>query len=451
MIPEGFQRKMKALLAEEGEAFLASHQELPCCGLRVNTEKIDPQALAAELPFALTPVPWCSEGFAFAPEQRPGKHPCFYAGLYYLQEPSAMAPVALLPIRPEDRVLDLCAAPGGKTTFLAAKLQGKGFLLSNDISPSRAKAVVKNVERMGFTNTIVTSEEPAKLRQKLGAYFDKILLDAPCSGEGMFRRDPDAAKAWTKERIETCLRTQETLLEEADGLLKQGGLLLYSTCTFSPEENEGQIAAFLRRHPEYRLLPIQAEGISPGRPDWVKDGGEELSLCGRIWPHRAPGEGHFLALLEKTGPAADCTAKPFQPKLPKALAAYRDFEQETLTTVRDGLFYEIDGALYCLPLLAPDLSGIRVLRSGLLLGEDKRGRFIPSQALALALGLKEARCYADFLAEDERAIRYLKGETVSWDGPTGYCLVGWHGFPLGWAKSQNGRLKNQYARGWRME
>lgn len=361
-----------------------------------------------------------------------------------------MAPAALLPLEEGDKVLDLCAAPGGKTTQLAARMKGSGILFSNDISAGRTKAVVKNVEQLGFRNVIITSDTPKKLAEKLGGFFDKILVDAPCSGEGMFRKEPDVAKSWNEEMRTFCENSQREILTEAAKLLKDGGMLLYSTCTFSPAEDEGMVQWFLDTHPEFSLCPLGCDALSPGRPDWVENGRAELVLCGRLWPHKQKGEGHFLALFQKQGPAEE-KAQPPVLRLPKILAQYRQWEEENLTIQLDGLWMEVDGNLYCMPEETPSLAGLRVMRSGLLVGSVEKGRLEPSQALAMALSMGEAKEAISLPAEDERVVRYLKGETIQLEGENGWCLFGVDGFPLGWGKMQNGRLKNKYARGWRME
>ena len=449
-LPVVFLEEMKERLGEEWTAYEAALNEKPWYGLRVNTAKVEVEAFLALRKLPLFPVDWCKEGFSFDAALRPAKHPHYHAGLYYLQEPSAMSPAALLPLETGDKVLDLCAAPGGKTTQLAARMKGNGILFSNDISAGRTKAVVKNVEQLGFRNVIITSETPKKLAEKLGGFFDKILVDAPCSGEGMFRKEPDVAKSWNEEMRIFCENSQREILTEAAKLLKDGGMLLYSTCTFSPAEDEGMIQWFLDTHPEFSLRPLGCDALSPGRPDWVEDGRAELSLCGRLWPHKHHGEGHFLALLEKRGKTEE-TALPPSLRLPKTLADYRQWEAENLTVQLDGLWMEVDGNLYCMPEETPSLAGLRVMRSGLLVGSVEKGRFAPSQALAMALRMEEAKEAISLPAEDERVVRYLKGETIQLEGENGWCLFGVDGFPLGWGKMQNGRLKNKYAKGWRME
>ncbi|MDO5422267.1 MAG: RsmB/NOP family class I SAM-dependent RNA methyltransferase [Eubacteriales bacterium] len=313
-LPEVFLDNMKTLLGEEYEAFLESYQEPRRFGLRVNTAKISAEDFQKTAPFTLTQIPWVENGFYYEEEDQPSRHAFYYAGLYYLQEPSAMTPASVLPVEPGEKVLDLCAAPGGKATELGAKLKGQGLLVANDISASRAKALQKNIEVFGIPNSFLVNETPGKLAEQFEGFFDKILVDAPCSGEGMFRKDADVAKAWTPEKPLNCAKIQKEIVVQAARMLRPGGMLLYSTCTFSPVENEQVIRYLLEMCPEFHLCPITPTGglekgrkdfFAPGRPEWAmgEDGSiiQELELCARIWPHKLPGEGHFLALLKKEG------------------------------------------------------------------------------------------------------------------------------------------------------
>ena len=299
-LPEEFASRMKEMLGEEYDAFLESYQLPRSYGLRVNTGKITGEALREQAPFALRQIPWVKEGYFYGEGDIPARHPYYAAGLYYLQEPSAMTPASRLPVEPGERVLDLCAAPGGKATALGAALGGQGLLVANDISNSRARALLRNLELFGISNAFVTSETPAKLAEVFPGFFDKILVDAPCSGEGMFRKDPAVMKTWEAGRPEYFAGLQREIVRQAVRMLRPGGKMLYSTCTFSREENEGTISWLLKEFPEMELLPMEGyEGFDGGRPQWG-DGNSALTRCVRIWPHKMDGEGHFLALLEKT-------------------------------------------------------------------------------------------------------------------------------------------------------
>ena len=292
-LPEAFLKEMEQLLGDEYEAYIKSYEEAWKPGLRVNTLKIMPEEFKNLSHLELTPVDWTEKGFYYEDTERPARHPFYYAGLYYLQEPSAMAPAAVLPVEPGDKVLDVCAAPGGKSTELAAKLQGKGMLVSNDISYSRARALLKNLELAGAENISVLSEEPGKLAAVWPEFFDKILVDAPCSGEGMFRREEDMVKDWVSRGPSYYSSIQREILEQAVAMLKPGGMMLYSTCTFSKKEDEENVSFILENHPDMELVPIDKERFK-GLSD-----GFGYKETGRLFPHRIQGEGHFLALFHK--------------------------------------------------------------------------------------------------------------------------------------------------------
>lgn len=293
MLPKDFLAGMKELLGKEYDQYIKSYEEEWKPGLRVNTLKLSPEEFLEFSPWKLSPVPWTKNGFYYDSQDRPSRHPAYFAGLYYLQEPSAMTPAAMLPVEPGDKVLDVCAAPGGKSTELAAKLKGEGLLVSNDISYSRARALLKNLELTGAANIAVVSEDPEKLAEVWPEFFDKILVDAPCSGEGMFRRDDDMVKDWTSRGPEYYSPIQRRILEQAVAMLKPGGMLLYSTCTFSRLEDEDNVNFLLESHPEMELVPFNLASV-PGSADGIG-----LNGCMRLFPHRMKGEGHFLALLRK--------------------------------------------------------------------------------------------------------------------------------------------------------
>ena len=394
-------------------------------------------------------------------------------------KPSAMTPAAMLPVVPGDRVLDLCAAPGGKSTELASKLKGRGMLVSNDISYSRARALLKNLELAGAANICVTSEAPEKLACVWPEYFDKILVDAPCSGEGMFRRDEDMVKDWKEKGPEYYVPVQRQILSQAAAMLKPGGYMMYSTCTFSVEEDEGNVSYILEEFPQMELCCLGLDKV-PGAC-----GGFGLSGCMRLFPHRLRGEGHFLALMRKKG-GDDGEARtehggvrgtadkgifrstdkgilpPIDPGTVRKRARAVEKEKELdvflgqsgvewdygrIVIHQDNVYYLPEGLAWNLPL--------RFLRTGLLLGELKKGRFEPSQALAMSMKAGQFPNTVSFPAGDSRVLRYLKGETISLEvdeGPVrGWCLAAMEGFPLGWAKGTGMSLKNKYYPGWRWQ
>lgn len=453
-LPEKFEMRMRTLLGAEYEAFARGYETNHAAGLRVNTMKLSADAFEKIAPVAVRRIPWISNGFFYdADAAQPAKHPYYFAGLYYIQEPSAMTPAAVLPVVPGERVLDLCAAPGGKSTELAAKLCGKGVLVSNDISNSRAKALLKNLELFGTKNAVVVSEPPAKLSERFAGFFDKILVDAPCSGEGMFRKSPAIMKNWEQYGVEYYKKLQREILPFAVKMLRPGGMLVYSTCTFSPEEDEDTLAFLLQEYPELSMVQpeLAYEGFAPGRPEWV-NGPEELKKAIRIWPHCMEGEGHFVALLQKAETAKEASL-PVERMCPAKLSeeAGRFLNRLSFSLSPEQIVAR-EERLYYMPEGLPDLSGLRLLRSGLLLGEMKKNRFEPSQALACALKAEEYdNCYC-LSADDEDVIRYLKCETVEAKTPVddGFVLVCVDGYPLGWGKAAKGVIKNKYLPGWRM-
>lgn len=457
-LPKVFEERMKNMLGDEFAAYLASYENVRQYGLRINPLKISGEELKETGYFHLQQIPWVRDGFFYQEEDQPARHPFYAAGLYYLQEPSAMTPASRLTVEPGERVLDLCAAPGGKATALGAALQGKGVLVANDISNARAKALLKNLEVFGIANAFVTNEIPGKLAENFEGFFDKVLVDAPCSGEGMFRKDPAVMKTWDPERPEYFAKLQRDILKNAVCMLRPGGLLLYSTCTFAPVENEGSISWLLENYPEMELLDIEPyEGFSQGNPAWG-NGDLRLEKCVRIWPHKMKGEGHFLALLHKSEDAEAVKVKLGRcTKLDKKSRLILEEFFEDCNWKPDWERTEIRGGkVYQVPELPEKLSGIHFLRNGLYIGEMKKERFEPSQQLAMTLSGRDYQGMLSLQAEDERIGRYLKGETILVETgeatrENGWLLVCVEGHPLGWGKLVRGVLKNKYAAGWRRQ
>ena len=454
-LPVAFIKNMREILGEEGLAeYLDSFEKPKFTGLRVNTSKISVEEFLRISPFKLCRVPWTENGFYYTEEDSPTHHPYYYAGLYYIQEPSAMAPAAVLPVERGERVLDLYAAPGGKATELGAKLNHTGLLVANDASASRTKALLKNLEVFGIPNLLVTSEMGDRLDRYFHEYFDKILIDAPCSGEGMFRKQAHMIPAWEKQGPEVFANMQREILRQAAELLKPGGTMLYSTCTFSKLENEGSIDGFLAEHPEFTLEEIpRQEGFCSGMPELV---GSRFPLerCVRLFPHKIDGEGHFLALLKKAGEKIPGAPEPAgRPgRIPAELEA---FLQDVSMPMELSRIVVKDTKVFLMPEGVGRCPGLRFLRSGLYLGELLKKRFEPSQAFAMALKKEEYASVIDLSAADDRVIRYLKGETLEIeDGessrPEGWQLVCVDGYPLGWGKLIRGTLRNKYFSGWRM-
>jgi len=428
MLPQAFLERMEHQLGEEYPAFLASLERPRAVALRFNPLK----GKAPELSFVGQPVPWEPRGYYYDPEARPGLHPYHEAGVYYLQEASAMSAVALLDPQPGERVCDLCAAPGGKTTQIAGRLAGEGFLLCNEINPKRAKILSRNIERLGVGNALVTNEHPQKLAEKYAGLFDRVLIDAPCSGEGMFRKEEAAVTDWSPETVQMCARRQAEILCSGAALVRPGGRLVYSTCTFAPEENEQTICAFLEGHPEFTLEAVDAP--------WFTPAGKGMF---RLWPHKLLGEGHFAAVLRKAG-----EEEPYDPaskgeKLPRE---WTEFAKEMGIRLPAGKAVQFGQSLYWAPEAMPEIRGVKVLRPGLELGEVKKGRFEPAHALALWLG--EAAVMQDYSASSQELKAYLHGDVVSAQ-KRGWCLVTVDGYSIGWGKGDGKVLKNHYPKGLR--
>lgn len=485
MLPKEFEIRMQGMLGEAYPAFRDSYEKNKYQALRVNRLKGDKEAFLHSAPFSLRQVQWEENGFYYDAQDQPGKYPWHEAGVYYIQEPSAMAPAAYLEAQPGEKILDLCAAPGGKTTQIASAMQGRGLLVCNEIHPARARILSENVERMGIRNALVTNESPAKLSEVFDGYFDRILVDAPCSGEGMFRKNEEACKEWSLQNVNNCADRQDEILDCASSMLRAGGRLVYSTCTFAPAENEGSIARFLTRHLDFILEEVPLyEGMSKGVPQWADKeierqqiSSQHLDRAIRLWPHKLEGEGHFLAVLRKAGEVPEGYAGfarygmesgwlPNQnvkasPKGKGRVAAadftcFLEFQKEMLKadllTEESGGLYLFGEQLYLLPKDMPSLHTLKVLRCGLHLGTVKKNRFEPSHALALALKPEEAQYVWKLSASDAQTGAYLNGQTLcceDTDMPKGWYLITVDGYSLGWGKLAGKIMKNHYPKGLR--
>ncbi|MBE7045729.1 MAG: SAM-dependent methyltransferase [Ruminococcaceae bacterium] len=436
--PEAFTERMKAMLGTQYPAFEKAFSGTQNhIGLRINRTCPGLE----ELICAFSPVPWCKNGYYANKEILNGKHPYHLAGLIYFQEPSAMSTVAALSIQPGDFVLDLCAAPGGKASQAGFYLSPDGFLVANEIVPKRAKILSENIQRCGFSHTVVTNEAPDRLEKKFPEFFDKIIVDAPCSGEGMFRKEPQAVEEWSIAHTESCAQRQLLILESALKMLRPGGCLVYSTCTFAPCENEGVIDKLLSAHSELSLLPISLPGMQDGCADWA-DSSYPMAYTKRIFPHLAQGEGHFVALLQKAGTPAPREMAQKKPgkNLSDAIKSFREFEKKTFTTLHEGCFQLFGEHLYLVPH-GISLDGLRVECAGLYLGICKKGRFEPSHALALATPKESFLHTQNYPCDAPELLRFLSGETIPTE-ETGWTAVLADGFPIGWGKGSDGMLKN---------
>ena len=429
MLPEAFLNRMREQLGEEYPAFLHSLERPRAVALRFNPLK----GAAPELPFVQHPVPWEPCGYYYDPQSRPGLHPYHEAGVYYLQEASAMAPVALLDPQPGEWVCDLCAAPGGKTTQIAGRMHGEGFLLCNEWSAKRAKILSRNVERLGIANALVTNEHPAKLAERLGECFDRVLVDAPCSGEGMFRKEEAAITDWSEETVAMCARRQTEILHSASALVRPGGRLVYSTCTFAPQENEQVIAEFLQTHTDFSVETVEAPWFAAG-PNGSY----------RMWPHKLLGEGHFAAVLRKNGDAE--RAQPEECAVQRLPKEWIDFAKDLGIVLPEGDAIFFGQSLYWIPAGTPSLKGLKVERPGLELGVVKKGRFEPSHALAL--WLRGCARMQDYPSNGQEMDAYLRGNVVP-SKEKGWCLVTVDGYAIGWGKGDGNVLKNHYPKGLR--
>lgn len=479
-LPIEFEKKMKAFLGNEWEEFLYSYDNNRFQALRFNTLKVGKnksveEEIAGIMDKLCIPmdkkVTWANDAYYYDEEKRPGKHPYHEMGLYYIQEPSAMSAAALLAPKPGMRVLDLCAAPGGKSTQLATYLGDSGLLVSNEINTQRSRILSQNIERMGIKNAIVTNEDSFVLASHFPNFFHAIQVDAPCSGEGMFRKLPEAVNEWSPQNVEICAARQKEILDNAATMLKAGGTIVYSTCTFSREENEDVIKYFLERHPDFTL--------------------EEME---RFWPHKVDGEGHFVAKLvrrgsvnefdadyevceencnkvEDTGLKDDRKTKKnknnknrkneTKPALTKEnMKLLSEFLDETVSEdmaawTKNARLVMFGEQLYRLPDMEVDIKGLKVQRAGLHIGEFKKQRFEPSHSLALALKYSEAKNVVKLTCDDPQTTGFFNGQSVMLsDGQAAECKKGWalvcvDGYPAGWGKVNGAQVKNHYPKGLR--
>lgn len=457
-LPIEFEKKMKAFLGNEWDDFLYSYDNNRFQALRFNTLKVQSPEERMRILKTLKissdkKVSWANEAYYFDENVRPGKHPYHEMGLYYIQEPSAMSAAALLAPKPGMRVLDLCAAPGGKSTQLATYLGDSGLLVSNEINTQRSRILSQNIERMGIKNAIVTNEDSFVLASHFPGFFNAIQVDAPCSGEGMFRKLPEAIEQWSMENVAICAERQKEILDNAAVMLKPGGTIVYSTCTFSKEENEDVIEYFLERHPDFTL--------------------EEME---RFWPHKVDGEGHFVAKLVRRGCVdtdlkADRKTKKnknsknrkneTKPALTKEnMKLLSEFLDETISEdvaawIKNSRLVMFGEQLYRLPDMEVDIKGLKVQRAGLHIGEFKKQRFEPSHSLALALKLNDAKNLVKLTCDNPQTIGFFNGQSVMLsDEQAAECKKGWalvcvDGYPAGWGKVNGAQVKNHYPKGLR--
>lgn len=427
-LPKKFLDEMKIILGDEYSEFIKSYDDPKTTGLRVNTLKMTKDKLLSLNLYSLQEIPWTNEGFYYDESiYRPGKNPLHEAGAYYLQEPSAMSVVPKLDVQEGEKILDMCAAPGGKSTYILSKLNNTGLLVSNEINPIRIKALGENLERFGAKNCIITNTDSRSLRKVFEGYFDKIVIDAPCSGQGMFRKDEVAISDWSYAKVLECQSIQREIIRDGYHMLKEGGILVYSTCTFAKEENEIIIEEFLEEYTDAKLIEME-----------------------RLWPHKVKGEGHFVAKIQKLEEDR-CSTKDLKiKKLDKEVKDYRDFEKKFLNIKLDNRFELRGENLYLLPDELPDIKKLKVLRYGLHLGMLKKNRFEPSHALSHYLKIDDVKYIENFNINEKEVLDYLRGNTINTGQSRGWVLVCVEGVALGWGKESNGVLKNHYPKGLRI-
>lgn len=508
-LPEAFEERMRSLLGTEYEAFRLSYEQDRYYGLRYNPLKTTVEEFTDKMPFSLEKISWAEEGFYYDPDGQPGKHVLHEAGAYYIQEPSAMAVVEILDPKPGEKILDLCAAPGGKSTQIAGRMQGQGLLVSNEIIPNRAKILAQNIERMGIKNCVVCNEPPDRMAMFFPAFFDRIVVDAPCSGEGMFRKDDTAVSEWSPDQVRMCAKRQHMILEEAAGMLKPGGRLVYSTCTFAPDENEGAVSRFLKEHTDFSIEQVPCDpSFSGGRPNWTEDPAKGLEHTMRLFPHKLKGEGHYIAVLRKAGTFMQESADNIQQQDQECyvLKKQKDKEAKVRNSARDGKIQNSWGGdnrirenrtghnnrnekksqgrsgisieetvvdflhtelgldkdwisrqggslqmfgeqIYLIPAQMIPLKGLKVVRPGLHLATDKKNRLEPSHALALTLRPQETERRRELTKEE--AEQYLHGESLACGTEKGWILLTYAGYPIGFGKASGGQMKNHYPKGLR--
>lgn len=462
-LPQEFCERMEQLLGEEYEAFLASYEKERYYGLRHNPLKCPAALFMEQMPFELEKITWAREGYYYQPAQQPGRHVLHEAGAYYIQEPSAMAVVEILNPRPGERILDLCAAPGGKSTQIAGRMEGEGLLIANEIVPERARILSQNVERMGVRNCVVCNERPDRLASLFPAFFDRILVDAPCSGEGMFRKDETARQEWSPTHVRMCADRQGKILEEAAKMLKPGGVMVYSTCTFAPEENEGTVSAFI--HTQKDIIIEETEycsEFSPGRPEWTARPAAGIQHTMRLWPHRLKGEGHYMARFYRKGEPTEQVSRPHGKSSKNSKERTSDRKLREMTTAfltqelgmsgtwaadQGGCVTGFGEQVYLVPEEMIPLAGVKVLRPGLCLLTDRKNRFEPAHALAMTLTSTETDREKELTKEE--AERYIRGESIPCGQEKGWILLTYKGYSIGFGKASGGQIKNHYPKGLR--
>lgn len=436
-----FLERMKAILNEEYTDFLTACQAPSIRGIRLNPLKCTEETLKKSLEFPIYPSVFSKFSYELPLDaDKPGAFPLHHAGAFYSQEPSAASAVTILDPQPGEKILDLCAAPGGKSTQIAGLLGGEGLLWSNEVVRTRASILLSNIERLGVKNAVVSSCYPEVLCESLRGFFDRVLVDAPCSGEGMFRRDPQAVRDWSVEHVETCAVRQRLILDSACLAVKENGVLVYSTCTFSLDENENVVRSFLEKHPDFILEDAK---VTFGRP------GIDMPEARRIFPMDG-GDGHFVARMRRcsTNPSNIPTYSAAKtPACEEAGRLYSEIFQQSANQI----IVQNKDLLLLLPKELPQISGLGVIRAGVLLGEIKKGRIEPAHALMMAAKPEELRQVVLLSSRSPEIFQFLHGEELDVESSLkGYAGVAVDGVITGFGKCSSGRLKNRYPKGLRI-
>ncbi len=453
MLPEKFGERMKALLGESYPAFLTALSQEAVRGLRINTLKCGREDFLSKNELPLTPLSYTDVGFILESEEQVGRLAEHHSGRIYMQDPGAMAPLSAIKIPRGAKVVDLCAAPGGKSSQAAAMIGEEGFLLSNELFPKRAKMLVGNLERLGVRNAVVTSMETSRLAELYNEYFDYAIVDAPCSGEGMFRKNDLASEEWSEENIKISAERQREILDSAAKLVREGGYIIYSTCTYAPEENEESVNYFLLSHPEFSPEPLPEEILKVTAPAISNERyGERLRYARRFYPHISRGEGQFLALMRKCSSVLSTKVCKHSTKslTKQENEAVQKFFKEAFSHIPEAKLIRHGANVILLPKSAPPIPEHSVFMAGVLVGEIQKDRLIPSHQLFSAYG--ENFAVRVELSEDtDKLMAYLNGEEI--DAPegakNGYCAITYKDSSLGGGKISGGKIKNHYPKGLR--
>ena len=455
MLNEKFKSRMSKLLGDNYADFIYALENSEAVrGIRVNTLKAKIDFFTDNDSFSLTPLSYYPEGFILEEGDGIGNTPEHHAGMIYVQDPGAMATASALDIKEGWSVLDMCSSPGGKSGQAAAKIGDGGFIFSNEFVPKRAKTVVSNFERLGVKNAIVTSLDTSELPKLYSNFFDLVIADVPCSGEGMFRKSENAVFEWSEENVDACAKRQAEIMKNAAPLVASNGYLLYSTCTYSLEENEMIIDAFLADNPDFELVPVKDELTEVTCDGICFDGAvsKDLALCRRFYPHKSAGEGQFIALLKKNSdnPKKILYKESAKPVSKEEGAIIKKFFTDTLTSEPQGRIVKVGDNIVIVSHDFP-IPPKSVFSAGVLLGTVEKGILFPSHQFFSAYG-KLFKRQENLTKTDARTKKYLHGEEIDVQGfeGDGWCAILYEGSALGGGKASHGRIKNHYPKGLRV-